>query len=181
MTGHAEVGEEPPGEPTHTNKNLILTINYLFSEGGIDGNALTVNGFTALDLPEQYPRDSDTMKIQEILTEANIKRANDLNTTEELSKSCYSVVKQLILMIWKEFLKNEPRWFKEARGNLLVAATVIASMAFQVALNPPGGVWQESIEKGNYIQKAGYSISATHFPDEYKSLLQSTLLPSWHL
>ncbi|KAM7497918.1 hypothetical protein LguiA_022332 [Lonicera macranthoides] len=156
-------------------KKQFQTINYLLSEGGIGGNALTQNGFTALDLLDLYPRDFDTMKIGEILTGANIKRANDLigtsppsssvtlplNTTGKLtiSQCCYNRVKHFILMIWKDFLKSEPRWFEEARGNLLVAATVIASMAFQAAVNPPSGVWQELSKDESDM--AGYSIAAT--------------------
>ncbi|KAM7497915.1 hypothetical protein LguiA_022329 [Lonicera macranthoides] len=167
-------------------KKQFQTINYLLSEGGIDGNALTENGFTALDLLELYPRDFDTMKIREILIGANIKRANDLigtspreSTTRKLSisHSCSpSKAKQLILMIWKNFLKSEPRWFEEARGNLMVAATVIASMAFQAAVNPPGGVWQDSAKDDpatisiDESHTAGYSIAATRFPNAYNSM-----------
>ncbi|KAM7497916.1 hypothetical protein LguiA_022330 [Lonicera macranthoides] len=168
-------------------KKQFQTINYLLSEGGIDGNALTENGFTALDLLELYPRDFDTMKIREILIGANIKRANDLigtsppeSTTRKLSisHSCSpSKAKQLILMIWKNFLKSEPRWFEEARGNLMVAATVIASMAFQAAVNPPGGVWQDSAKDDpatisiDESHTAGYSIAATRFPNAYNVFL----------
>ncbi|KAM7497923.1 hypothetical protein LguiA_022337 [Lonicera macranthoides] len=166
-------------------KKQFQTINYLLSEGGIDGNALTKIGFTALDLLELYPRDFETMKIREILTGANIKRATDLidtsppsssvilplNMTGQLSISqcCYNRVKHFILMIWKDFLKSEPRWFEEARGNLLVAATVIASMAFQAAVNPPSGVWQESSKDESHM--AGYSIAATRYPYEYNAFL----------
>ncbi|KAL9304318.1 hypothetical protein ACSQ67_021581 [Phaseolus vulgaris] len=33
-------------------------------------------------------------------------------------------------------------WMEEKRGSLMVVATVIATMTFQIAINPPGGVWQ---------------------------------------
>ncbi|KAM7497911.1 hypothetical protein LguiA_022325 [Lonicera macranthoides] len=166
---------------------LKVLVKWLGDIGGIDGNALIENGFTALDLLELYPRDFDTMKIQEILIGANIKRANDLigtsppeSTTRKLSisHSCSpSKAKQLILMIWKNFLKSEPRWFEEARGNLMVAATVIASMAFQAAVNPPGGVWQDSAKDDpatisiDESHTAGYSIAATRFPYAYNVFL----------
>ncbi|KAM7497922.1 hypothetical protein LguiA_022336 [Lonicera macranthoides] len=45
----------------------LATINYLLSKGGIGGNALTENGFPALDLLDLYQRDFDTMKVLEIL------------------------------------------------------------------------------------------------------------------
>ncbi|KAM7503231.1 hypothetical protein LguiB_002135 [Lonicera macranthoides] len=122
------------------NKKQMQTINYLLAQGRVDGNALTEDGYTALDLLKQYPRGFDSRKIREIVTGANIKRAKDLNTTGELStQSCSSRVKQLILMLWRYFLKSESGCFEDTRGNLMVAATVIASMAFQAAVNPPGG------------------------------------------
>ncbi|KAM7497920.1 hypothetical protein LguiA_022334 [Lonicera macranthoides] len=162
----------------------MQTINYLLSEGGVDGNALTEDGCTALDLLERYPRNFDSRKIREILTGANIKRAKDLNTTEELStQSCSSKAKQLILMFWRYFLKSESRWFEEARGNLMVAATVIASMAFQAAVNPPGGVWQDSVKDDpNTSDKdeshtAGYSIAATRAVSSTKQIFKR---PSLH-
>ncbi|KAM7503241.1 hypothetical protein LguiB_002145 [Lonicera macranthoides] len=159
-------------------KKQFQTINYLLSEVGIDGNALTQNGFTALDLLDLYPRDFDIMKIQEILTGANIRRANDRIGTSPPSSSVIiprnnNRVKQFILMIWKDLLKSEPGWFEEARGNLMVSATVIASMAFQAAVNPPGGVWQESSsgKKEDDPHMAGSSIAATRDPPAYNGFL----------
>nr|KYP63660.1 hypothetical protein KK1_018239 [Cajanus cajan] len=41
---------------------------------------------------------------------------------------------------WLEH-KNNGEWLKDMRGMLSLVATVIATMTFQSALNPPGGVW----------------------------------------
>ncbi|TKY64310.1 hypothetical protein E2542_SST14203 [Spatholobus suberectus] len=50
---------------------------------------------------------------------------------------------------WGKFLKqavnllahqNQNEWLKDMRGNLSLVATVISTMTFQVAINPPGGV-----------------------------------------
>ncbi|XP_050234766.1 ankyrin repeat-containing protein BDA1-like [Mercurialis annua] len=38
--------------------------------------------------------------------------------------------------------ENGEDWLEKTRGNLMVVATVIAGMAFQAAINPPGGVWE---------------------------------------
>ena len=35
---------------------------------------------------------------------------------------------------------REGEWLKDMRGNLAMVATVIATVTFQVCLNPPGGV-----------------------------------------
>ncbi|XP_010542410.1 PREDICTED: uncharacterized protein LOC104815630 [Tarenaya hassleriana] len=42
-----------------------------------------------------------------------------------------------------KYLNHQGDWLEKTRGNLMVAATVIASMSFQVMVNPPGGVWQD--------------------------------------
>ncbi|XP_052113001.1 uncharacterized protein LOC110277548 [Arachis duranensis] len=39
---------------------------------------------------------------------------------------------------------DDGEWLKEIRGNLAMVATMIASMTFQIGLNPPGGVVQNS-------------------------------------
>ncbi|XP_060671030.1 ankyrin repeat-containing protein ITN1-like isoform X1 [Ziziphus jujuba] len=50
----------------------------------------------------------------------------------------------------KRFMKYEgDNWLKDRNSGLMVAATVIATMAFQIAVNPPGGVWGEDKEGGN--------------------------------
>ncbi|EFH59121.1 predicted protein [Arabidopsis lyrata subsp. lyrata] len=41
-----------------------------------------------------------------------------------------------------KYLKHQGDWLEKTRGNLMVTATVIAGMSFQVMVNPPGGVWQ---------------------------------------
>ncbi|CAK7356904.1 unnamed protein product [Dovyalis caffra] len=41
------------------------------------------------------------------------------------------------------YLDYQGNWMEKTRGNLMVVATVIASMSFQAVINPPGGVWQD--------------------------------------
>ncbi|KAM7515344.1 hypothetical protein LguiA_004927 [Lonicera macranthoides] len=59
------------------------------------------------------------------------------------------------------------------RAAILVAATMIASMAFQVGLNSPGGVWDDNKSKyntteGNLVDViAGTSIMAINYHKEY--------------
>ncbi|ESW07489.1 hypothetical protein PHAVU_010G134000 [Phaseolus vulgaris] len=37
-------------------------------------------------------------------------------------------------------IKNKEEWLKDMRGNLSLAATIITTITFQTAINPPGGV-----------------------------------------
>lgn len=49
-----------------------------------------------------------------------------------------------------KYLNRQSDWLEKTRGNLMVAATVIAGMSFQVMVNPPGGVWQsDNCSSGN--------------------------------
>ncbi|XP_061360249.1 uncharacterized protein LOC133304257 [Gastrolobium bilobum] len=62
--------------------------------------------------------------------------------------------------------EKEPRhWMEEMRGSLMVVATVIATLTFQIAINPPGGVWQSDTDTQQgcgpgHICKAGTSVLA---------------------
>lgn len=50
-----------------------------------------------------------------------------------------------------KYLINQGYWIdKKTREQLMVAATVIATMTFQSVISPPGGVWQEDTTKGGY-------------------------------
>ncbi|WJX92179.1 hypothetical protein P8452_73859 [Trifolium repens] len=49
--------------------------------------------------------------------------------------------KVLLEKVWSWLThKDKDKWLKDMRGNLSLVATVIATITFQMALNPPGGV-----------------------------------------
>ncbi|KAK7276515.1 hypothetical protein RIF29_17655 [Crotalaria pallida] len=63
------------------------------------------------------------------------------------------------------YQNDQSNWMEQMRGNLMLVATVIATMNFQIAINPPGGVWQSNTgsQQGcapNKICKAGTSVLA---------------------
>jgi hypothetical protein len=45
---------------------------------------------------------------------------------------------------FSRYENNQGNWMEQMRGSLMVVATVIASLTFQIAINPPGGVWQSN-------------------------------------
>ncbi|XP_058750261.1 uncharacterized protein LOC131623277 [Vicia villosa] len=59
------------------------------------------------------------------------------STNEEAKKGWRKVVE--IIWSWMAY-KNKNEWLDQMRGNLCLTATIIATMTFQMALNPPGGV-----------------------------------------
>ena len=56
-------------------------------------------------------------------------------------------------------IEENGEWLKDMRGNLAMVATVIATMIFQVGLNPPGGVVQND--------ERGYVACPTNQPEYY--------------
>ncbi|GER35413.1 ankyrin repeat family protein [Striga asiatica] len=54
-------------------------------------------------------------------------------------------------------------WLEQKRNSLMVVASLIATMAFQVGVNPPSGVWQD--DGGPHV--AGYAILAHNYPGSY--------------
>ncbi|KAK7381815.1 hypothetical protein VNO80_00362 [Phaseolus coccineus] len=80
-------------------------------------------------------------------------------------------------------IKNKDEWLKDMRGNLSLAATIITTMTFQTAINPPGGV-RPATENG-YVECPknldgnpcpGESVLAIVHPEAYvKFLLSNTI------
>ncbi|XP_056698934.1 ankyrin repeat-containing protein BDA1 isoform X2 [Spinacia oleracea] len=55
--------------------------------------------------------------------------------------------------------QTENKWLEEQNTALMVVAASIATMAFQVGMNPPGGVWQDNNnghEAATYLLAIGY-------------------------
>ncbi|XP_059640418.1 ankyrin repeat-containing protein ITN1-like [Cornus florida] len=135
------------------------TIEYLFSRKEVKENAnvKNVNGFTALDVLDHCPRDVKVMEIREFLVEAGVKRGMDHRSTDLIetvppsSRSCMNLPSplknpcQFLSAFWNKYFLNKNDWLEEStRGNLMIVATVTATISFQAGLNPPGNVWQEN-------------------------------------
>ncbi|KAF5462816.1 hypothetical protein F2P56_018792 [Juglans regia] len=73
----------------------------------------------------------------------------------------------------KHFMRRgRSNWVLETRGTLMLAATVIATVTFQIGINPPGGVWQQDCEGHTKFQNCtGKAIFSDINPNEYELFL----------
>ncbi|KAI9119736.1 hypothetical protein K1719_009125 [Acacia pycnantha] len=123
----------------------VETVRYLISIAKIRSEASNLKndmGHTAADIVERIPKDSKGLEIQVILMKSGIKcgsnERSDVATKED--RSWRNVFKSI-----DECLVYKGYWLEEMRGDLSLVATVIATMTFQAALNPPGSFIQQSI------------------------------------
>ncbi|KAK2994976.1 hypothetical protein RJ640_021532 [Escallonia rubra] len=178
---------------TATTLKQMETMKYLLREPAIvKVNALNANGFTALDVIQHMPRDIKSVDIRDLLVTAGALRAIDLSPVSRatnpatrgddhdngITTSQWSGTRMLawwkkIRKVMKNDVKKQHAWLEKKYDALLVAATLIAAMAYQAALSPPGGLWEDdkTVEFGgnkNITFYAGTSLMAAHFPLSYQ-------------
>ncbi|KAJ9688057.1 hypothetical protein PVL29_014014 [Vitis rotundifolia] len=173
------------------------TAKYLVERPEMEVNAVNGNGFTALDIIQHTPRDLKGMEIRESLVKAGALSSRNMPALpgqghEFMGESGITMVIEnpqsppppppsaAVLTEAKaptplrgremKIRENKKEWTMEKRDALMVAATLIAGMAFQSALNPPGGVWNNDKDSGRE-RSAGTSIMAQYHPEKYQSFM----------
>ncbi|GFY93975.1 hypothetical protein Acr_09g0004210 [Actinidia rufa] len=166
----------------------VLTVKHLLGTTAIKVNELNENSITALDIVQHMPRDLKAVEIQELLVKAGGVMAKSIPASmtkaAATTEQCLAVLAPQPSSVTTEapisaqppqralnnLLKEQDHQLNRKRDSLMVVAALIAAMAFQAGLNPPGGLWQEDkvdpVTKQNY--EAGKSIIAYKRPDLYK-------------
>ncbi|KAK2633156.1 hypothetical protein EUGRSUZ_L00445, partial [Eucalyptus grandis] len=169
------------------------TVKYLL-QSEVDVNTVNRNGFSALDIVEYFPKDFKVIELRELLVHSGALRALrfpastthqavvdktnenstitvDLAYVEPLSTDTHPVEAVPPLSLADEIRKQKEDIHKieKRRDSLMVAATVIAAMAYQAGLNPPSGVWNEDQKDkdGTIYYFAGTSIMVANYPESY--------------
>ncbi|KAE9585504.1 hypothetical protein Lal_00018069 [Lupinus albus] len=162
----------------------IKTLKYLLSlqEIRTAANTLNMTGQTALDMLDLSQRDFISLVIEQILIETGAQRSTNIATPQQptYSPNMANEVESHEQSRWKrwenfwaKYLQYQGNWIEETRGTLMVVATVIATMTFQSALNPPGGVWQENTQSGGNkcttygICEAGTAVVGYAWSEDY--------------
>ncbi|KAF3434097.1 hypothetical protein FNV43_RR25200 [Rhamnella rubrinervis] len=126
----------------------VETTKYLLSLPEVITGAHTSNqsGLKAFDLVEHLPKDLKSLEIQNAFQDAGFHR--EKQQYNHLQRPAASSSKAATTSMWRKFgrflQKYDGDWIKDKTGALMIVATMIATMTFQTAVNPPGGVWQES-------------------------------------
>ncbi|KAH7838486.1 hypothetical protein Vadar_027151 [Vaccinium darrowii] len=112
----------------------------------MDVNAKNASGRTAMDIlfPLHGASESDRKildHIEDLLLEANGKGAKGLVGGD---------------------------WLTKKKDSLMVVASLIATMAFQAGVNPPGGVWQDD----SHGHRAGEAVMAYNYQHSYPYFLR---------
>ncbi|WMV41987.1 hypothetical protein MTR67_035372 [Solanum verrucosum] len=164
----------------------IETAKYLLKTHHIDVNAMDANGNTALDILAQSRRGVNDLSIGECLREAGGLRAKDIQNCTKISNGSAGnnnseVSTPPVYLGGNEAQKPPSKgdWFSKKRETIMVVASLIAGMAFQAGVNPPGGVWQESEELTNQEippHKAGQAVMAFIHPKSYRFFLRANTI-----
>lgn len=126
----------------------IQMIKYLLSLSVVRAEAIAGNE-KVMKVLENIPRDFVSLEIQQVLMHAGIMRDQRTenekqpplpdNKTKKHGKKGRKSEKS----VKDKSSATGGNWVEEKRGMLMVVGTMISTMTFQAAINPPGGFWQE--------------------------------------
>ncbi|XVF11313.1 hypothetical protein REPUB_Repub08aG0016400 [Reevesia pubescens] len=157
-------------------KVIELLLDNRFPSGLLDVNAVNHCNVSALDMLLMFPSEAGDREILDILRDAGALRARDIALSGPIASSsdpgipseiCHLQPKELVEYFKFKKGRDSP---SEARGTLLIIAALVAAATFQVAFNPPCGIWkdnyfpnQNDTISGNSSKKhlAGWSILGT--------------------
>lgn len=144
----------------------IETINFLLLNTTIEVNASNTNGETSTDILAQGPKDVKDKQIIRSLMRADAVEPKTRGLIEKIPQKWRSrmSLKNYKLLFPPMSQKNREDWLDKKRNTLMVVASLIATMAFQVGTNPPSGVWQEDSDDTDPPQIAGYAVMAYNHP-----------------
>ncbi|KAB2629794.1 ankyrin repeat-containing protein [Pyrus ussuriensis x Pyrus communis] len=153
--------------------------------GALEVNSVNDRGLTALDLV--FPNETGDWEMEAILRGAGVLRAGDIvhsgvqfsnshshnhnHTSSETHQLQQEQQEQQMTNRWEFFQFKKGRDSpSDARTALLVIASLVATATFQVGLNPPNGIWQNSSGVNNNgtrssnepVHEAGKSIMGSY-------------------
>lgn len=125
-----------------TNKQ-VEALNYLLTNATLDINMKNASKYTALDILAQIRKD--------------VKNSDDIKNKLQKAGA----------MSGKDVGQSE--WLAKKKETIMLVATLIATIAFQAGMSPPGGVWHNS--DGH---RAGEAVIAYNYPNSYPYFIRAS-------
>ncbi|KAL3745631.1 hypothetical protein ACJRO7_014707 [Eucalyptus globulus] len=138
------------------------TIVFLTNKG-VDPNITNFRGFTAQGLLAQGQNADIAIEIMDSVpqTSGNLDPSKRKGYANNMATSFHPPE------VGKDKKETKRKWQHSMHKTLMVVAILLATMAFQTSITPPGGLWQE--DTGNH--KAGESIMAEKHSIAYKTFI----------
>ncbi|KVH93542.1 Ankyrin repeat-containing protein [Cynara cardunculus var. scolymus] len=128
-------------------------------------NASNTNGETSMDILAQGPKNVKDRQIIRSLTRADAVEPKTEGLIEKIPQKWISKMSSDYKKLFPPISqKNREDWLDKKGNVLMVVASFIATMAFQVGTNPPSGVWQEDKLDAIPPEYAGYAVMANNHP-----------------
>jgi hypothetical protein len=122
----------------------------------LNGRGLSVNGknlegsLTALDIAVDRQTQVDNQELRNMLCRAGAKRASSRPkfSWEDYFRSPITINEKLFV----RFFRGRMLRSNDMRNMLLVVSVLLVTIAYQVVLSPPGGLWQDNFIPGTNNQ-----------------------------
>ncbi|KAI7993283.1 Ankyrin repeat-containing protein [Camellia lanceoleosa] len=121
----------------------IKALDYLLTNATLDVNIKNASKYTALDILEQIKKD--------------VKNSDDIKNK----------LRKAGAMSGKDVGQSE--WLAKKKETIMLVATLIATIAFQAGMSPPGGVWQD-----NSDGHSGEVRMAYNYPHSYPYFIRAS-------
>ncbi|KAL0329675.1 UNVERIFIED_CONTAM: hypothetical protein Sradi_4954200 [Sesamum radiatum] len=163
-----------------TANKQLQTVQYLVRLQNLNLHAENANGLKALDMLFVNVFNSNDVHIEETITLAGGSRSQMTPTNVQTWPQYPLPNNSSRSSSQAEDDQNaKHKWFTEVRSGIIVMASVFATMTFQVALTPPGGMWQDwgpNVATSNSssaipAHKPGETIVYDLYGKEFRSLM----------
>ncbi|KAL0329674.1 UNVERIFIED_CONTAM: hypothetical protein Sradi_4954100 [Sesamum radiatum] len=150
-----------------TANRKFQTVEYLVKQQNLNVNAENSNCLRPLDMLFVNAFNSNDAYIEETITLAGGSRSQMIPTDVQtgLQHSPPDTSSRSSSSQEEDDKNAKQKWFAELRSGIIVMASVFATLTFQVALTPPGGMWQDWGPNAATSNTTSSAVS-THKPGE---------------
>ncbi|KAL2517921.1 Ankyrin repeat family protein [Abeliophyllum distichum] len=165
----------------------VETVEFLLKVSATEVNARNLSGMTPMDILIRSRKNVRDEEIEESLKRGGAFGSMQNNSSVHKNRNMETPGSYLFFdqpdlnsnipkNSWKRMFKQHDNWLEEKRSALMVVASLIATMAFQVGVNPPSGVWQDNSKPDSQALAWTYLASISVLTPEKDSEKQPFIL-----